>query len=125
MFNNKKIKDMVTRNRINVKLVNKVIFNEIFTFNLGVNILLSENGTKIEIKPIKVLDEFGGDGAIAIAKLVCQKLNSKGVYPSRTNGTLFLGQRHRKFEVASLCNSFLISVIDTDVVAVMTENKGE
>lgn len=114
---------MVTTNRIDLKLVDKVIFNEMFTFNLGVNILLSENGTKIEIKPIKALDEFAGDGAIAIAKLVCQKLNSKGVYPSRTNGTLFLDQRHRKFEVSALNNSFILSVIDTDVVAVMTENK--
>lgn len=117
---------MVT-NKIDIKLVDKVIFNEIFTFNLGVNILLSENGTKIEIKPIKALDEFGGDGTITIAKLICQKLNSKGVYPSRTNGLLELDQRHRKFkvifEVTSLNNSFMLSVIDTDVVAVMTENK--
>lgn len=116
---------MVTTNRIDLKLVDKVIFNEIFTFNLGVNILLSEDGAKIEIKPIKALDEFGGDGAIAIAKLVCEKLRNKGVYPSRTNGTLFLDQRHRKFEVNALNNSFILSVIDTDVVAVMTENKGE
>lgn len=116
---------MVTTNRIDIKLVDKVIFSEIFTFNLGVNILLSENGTKIEIKPIKALDEFGADGAIAIAKLVCQKLNSKGVYPCRNNGTLELTLRHRKFEVTSLNNSFMLSVIDTDVVAVMAENKGE
>lgn len=124
MFNNKKIKDMVTTNRINLKLVDKVKFNEVFTFNLGVNIELSEDGAKIEIKPIKALDDFAGDGAIAIAKLVCQKLNNKGVYPSRTNGTLFIDQRHRKFEVASLNNSFILSVIDTNVAAVM-ESKTE
>lgn len=115
---------MVTTNRINLKLVDKVKFNEVFTFNLGVNIELSEDGTKIEIKPIKALNEFADDGAIAIAKLVCQKLNNKGVYPSRTNGTLFVDQRHKKFEVTSLNNSFVLSVIDTDVVAVM-ESEGE
>jgi hypothetical protein len=114
---------MVTTNRIDLKLVDKVIFNEIFTFNLGVNIVLSDDNTKIEIKPIKALDGFAGDGAIAIAKLICQKLNSKGVYPCRNNGTLELTLQHRKFEVTSLNNSFILSVIDTDVVAVMTENK--
>ena len=114
---------MVVTNRIDLKLVDKVIFNEIFTFNLGVNIELSDNNTKITIKPIKALDEFGGDGAIAIAKLVCQKLNNKGVYPCRTNGTLELTLQNKKFEVTSLNNSFILSVIDTDVVAVMTENK--
>lgn len=114
---------MVTTNRINLKLVDKVVFNEIFTFNMGVNIELSDDNTKIEIKPIKTLDEFAGDGAITIAKLICQKLNSKGVYPSRTNGLLELTLLHRKFEVTSLKDSFILSVIDTDVVAVMTENK--
>lgn len=124
MFNDKKIKDMATTNRIGLKLFDKVIFNEIFTFNMGVNIELSEDGANIEIKPIKALDDFAGDGAIAIAKLVCERLRNKGVYPSRTNGTLYLDQRHRKFEVTSLNNSFILSVIDTDVVAVMT-SEGE
>lgn len=123
MFN-KKIKDMVTTNRINLKLVDKVKFNEVFTFNLGVNIELSDDNTKIEIKPIKALDEFAGDGAITIAKLVCERLNSKGIYPCRCNGLLELTLCHRKFEVTSLNNSFILSVIDTDVVAVM-ESKGE
>lgn len=122
MFN-KKIKDMVT-NRINLKLVDKVIFSEVFTLNMGTFAELSEDGTKITIKPIKCLDEFAGDGAIAVAKLICERLRSKGVYPSRTNGTLFLDQRHRKFEVTSLNGSFLLSVVDTDVAAVM-ESEGE
>lgn len=115
---------MVTTNRINLKLVDKVKFNEVFTFNLGVNIELSDDNTKIEIKPIKALDEFAGDGAITIAKLVCERLNSKGIYPCRCNGLLELTLCHRKFEVTSLNNSFILSVIDTDVVAVM-ESKGE
>lgn len=116
---------MVTINRINLKLVDKIVFNEVFTLNMGANIELSDDKTKITIKPIKALDEFAGDAAIAVAKLICQKLNGKGVYPSRNNGTLELILRHRKFEVTSLNGSFLLSVVDTDVVAVMTSDEGK
>ena len=115
---------MVT-NRINLKLADKVVFNEVFTLNMGANIELSDDKTKITIKPIKALDEFAGDAAIAVANLICQRLKNKGVYPCQSNGTLELTLRHRKFEATSLNGSFLISVVDTDVVAVMTSEEGK
>lgn len=113
---------MVT-NQISIKLVDKVIFSESFALNMGVFIAVSEGDTKLTVKPIKALDEFAADGAIVVAKLICQKLNSKGVYPCRNNGTLELTLQHRKFKMTSLNGSFLISVIDTEVLAVMTEEK--
>lgn len=97
---------MVTTNRINLKLTDKVAFNEVFTFNMGANIELSDDKTKITIKPIKALDEFAGDAAIAVANLICQRLRNKGVYPCRNNNTLELTLRHRKFEVTALNDSF-------------------
>lgn len=115
---------MVT-NRINLKLVDKVIFSEVFTLNMGTFAELSENGTKLTIKPIKCLDGFATDGAIAVANLICQRLRSKGVYPCRNNNTLELSLQHRKFEVTALNGSFLLSVVDTDVVAVMTSDEGK
>lgn len=114
---------MVT-NRINIKLVDKVVFNEVFTLNMGTFAELSDDNTKITIKPIKCLDGFATDGAIAVAKLICERLNRKGIYPCRSNNSLELTLQHRKFEVTSLNGSFLLSVVDTDVVAVM-ESEGE
>lgn len=116
---------MVVTNRINLKLADKIVFNEVFTLNMGANIELSDDKTKLTIKPIKCLDEFAGDGAITVAKLICERLRGKGVYPCRNNSTLELTLRHRKFEVTSLNGSFLLSVVDTDVVAVMESNEGE
>lgn len=116
---------MATTNRINLKLVDKVIFSEVFTLNMGTFIELSKDGTKLTVKPIRDLDEFAGDGAIAVAKLICERLNLKGIHPCRSNGLLELTLQHRKFEAASLNGSFLISVVDTDVVAVMTSEEGK
>lgn len=114
----------MTTNKINLNLTNKVVFNETFTINMGVYIALSDDKARLTIKPIKELgEEFAEDGAIVVAKLVCKKLNDKGIYPCRTNSTLELTLRHRKFEVNSLNTCFLVSVIDTDVYAVMTEDK--
>lgn len=115
----------MTTNKINLKLVDKVVFNEVFTLNMGANIELSDDKTKITIKPIKALDEFAEYGSIAVAKLICERLNLKGIYPCRSNGSLELTLRHRKFEATSLNGSFLISVVDTDVVAVMTSEEGK
>ena len=116
---------MVVVNNIDIKLIQKKVFSEIFSFNQQINVKLTEDKTRIIIQPIEGLTaEFAEEGASAIAKLVASKIEGKiDGYLYRNGRSLELTQRHVRFEVTPLNYNFALSIIRTDVVAVMTENK--
>lgn len=115
---------MVT-NKVNLRIVDKVIFNEIFTFNMGVKATLTENDTRLTIEPIEPLtDEYAKEGAMAVTKLIFNKLLAKNIFGTcNGDNSLKITVRHRKFILVSLNDSFSLSVADTNVIAVMTEIK--
>ena len=114
----------MTTNKINLRIVDDVIFNEVFTFNMGVEAELSENNKKLTIKPIgELTDVFADDGAKAVKKCVEKKLLDKNIGTRSSDVSLEITVPLRKFKFMSLRNGFALSVVDTKVLAVMKEDK--
>ena len=111
---------------IDVRLIQKKIFSEIFSCNYPINVELSEDKTRLTIKPIEGLtDEFAEEGASAVLTLIASKIKENATYLCRNGRSLEITQRHTRFEVSVKKRVLVLSIIKTDVIAVMTEDKGE